>query len=73
MKLFCMILQWWIHACIHLSTPIQKKEGASQVAQLVKNPTANAGDPGLTPGSGRSPVEGKSDPRQLSCLEKSHH
>ena len=32
--------------------------GASQVAQMVKNPHANAGDAGLIPGSGRSPGGG---------------
>ena len=31
---------------------------ASQVAQVVKNPLANAGNVGLIPGSGRSPAEG---------------
>ena len=31
----------------------------------------NAGDPGLTPGSGRSPGEGNSNPLQYSCLENS--
>ena len=38
----------------------------------VKNPPANAGDsrdPGLTPGSGRSPGEGNGNPLQYSCLE----
>ena len=29
----------------------------------------NAGDPGLIPGSGRSPGEGKGNPLQYSCLE----
>ena len=29
----------------------------------------NAGDPGLIPGSGRSPGEGNGDPHQYSCLE----
>ena len=29
----------------------------------------NAGDPGSTPGSGRSPGEGNSNPLQYSCLE----
>ena len=33
--------------------------GTSLIAQLVKNPPANAGDLGLIPGSGRSPREGK--------------
>ena len=29
----------------------------------------NAGDPGLIPGSGRSPGEGNGNPPQYSCLE----
>ena len=29
----------------------------------------NAGDPGLIPGSGRSPGEGNDNPLQDSCLE----
>ena len=39
---------------------------------VVKNPSANAGDPGDTgsiPGSGRSPGEGNSNRFQYSCLE----
>ena len=46
--------------------------GASQVAQVVKNPPANAGDAGdagSTPGLGRSPGEGNGNPLQYSCLE----
>ena len=35
---------------------------ASLVAQLVKNPGCNAGDPGSVPGMGRSPGEGISYP-----------
>ena len=45
--------------------------GASQVAQVVKNPPANAGDAGdagSTPGLGRSPGEGNGNPLQYSCL-----
>ena len=39
---------------------------------VVKNPPANAGnirDPGLIPGSGRSPGGGHSNPLRYSCLE----
>ena len=36
---------------------------------MVKNPPANAGDPGSIPGSGRSPEEGNGNPPQCSCLE----
>ena len=45
---------------------------ASQVALVVKNPPANAGDirdVGSIPESGRSAKEGKGNPLQYSCLE----
>ena len=45
--------------------------GASLVAQMVNNPSANAGDLDLIPGSGRSPGEGNGYPLQYSCLENS--
>ena len=35
---------------------------------VVKNPPANAGDPGSIPGWGRSAGEGKGNPLQYSCL-----
>ena len=35
---------------------------------MVKNPPANAGDPGLIPGSGRCPGEGNGNSFQYSCL-----
>ena len=37
----------------------------------VKESAHNAGDPGLIPGSGRSPGEGNGNPLQYSCLENS--
>ena len=46
--------------------------GASQVALVVKNPPANAGDVRdacLIPGSGRSPGGGDGNPLKYSCLE----
>ena len=46
--------------------------GASQVALVVKNLPANAGDTrdaSSIPGSGRSPGGGHGDPLQSSCLE----
>ena len=49
-------------------------EGASLVAQLVKNPTANAGDSrnaGSIVGSGRSPGVGNGNPLQYSYPENS--
>ena len=45
---------------------------ASQVAEVVKNLPANAGDTrdnGLIPGLGRSPETGNGKPLQCSCLE----
>ena len=42
---------------------------ASQVALVVKNALANAGDAGSIPGSGRSPGGGPGNPLQYSCLE----
>ena len=50
------------------------EQAASLVAQMVKNPPANAGNvrnPGSIPGSGRSPGEGNGNPLQYSCLESS--
>ena len=35
---------------------------------MVKNPSANAGDAGSIPGSGRSPKEENGNPVQHSCL-----
>ena len=46
--------------------------GASQVALVVKNPLANAGDTGdsgLIPGLGRSSGGGNGNLLQYSCLE----
>ena len=37
-----------------------------------KESACNAGDPGLIPGSGRSPEEGNGNPLQYSCLENPH-
>ena len=42
---------------------------ASQVALVVKNPSANAGDAGLIPGWGRPPEGGYGNPLHYSCLE----
>ena len=39
------------------------------MAQLVKNPTCKAGDPGSIPRLGSSPEEGHGNPLQYSCLE----
>ena len=37
-----------------------------------KESTCNAGDPGLIPGSGRTPGGGHGNPFQYSCLESPH-
>ena len=50
---------------------IPMAKGASQVAIVVKNPPANAGDAGSMPGSGRSLDGGNGNPLQYSCLENS--
>ena len=41
----------------------------SLLDQIVKNPPANAGDPGSIPGSERSPGGRNGNPLQYSCLE----
>ena len=51
---------------------LMKSQGASQVALVVKNPAANAGDTkdsGLIHELGRSPGRGHGNPLQYSCLE----
>ena len=51
------------------------KAQASQVAPVVKDPSANPGDVrdrSSSPGLGRSLGEGNSNPLQYSCLGKSH-
>ena len=48
------------------------KTMASQVALVIKNPSANSGDirvTGSIPGLGRSPGGGHGNPLQYSCLE----
>ena len=47
-------------------------QGLPQVALVVKNPPANAGDVGSVPKLERSPGEGNGNPLQYSCLENPH-
>ena len=50
----------------------KRTPGASQVAQVVKNPPASTGDvreASLIPGLARSPGGGHGNPLQYSCLE----
>ena len=66
----CLVrhLSIFIHVINHSNS---KSPWPSQVALVVKNSPANAGnqDVGLIPESGRSPGEGHDDPLQYSCLE----
>ena len=58
--------------CSHRNSWIPLGHGASQVALVVENLPANAGDirdGGTIPGSGRSPGGGYGNPLQYSCLE----
>ena len=55
--------------------PLGVNFGASQVALMVKNLPANAGDirdMGSIPGLGRFPAGGHGSPFQYSCLKESH-
>ena len=45
-----------------------KRDGASEVVVVVKNPPANTGDLGSIPGSGTYPRGGHGNPLQYSCL-----
>ena len=61
--------RWWGNPFLILKVVSQ---WASQVAIVVKNPPANAGDTRdacSIPGSGRSPRGGHGNPLQYSCLE----
>ena len=53
--------------CVFLSC-VKLNSGAFLVAQMVKNPPANAVNWSLIPRSGRSPGEGNDNPLQYSCM-----
>ena len=58
-----------VHDFLEVST---NNNWASQVALVIKNLSANAGDTrdtGLIPRLGRSPRGGSDNPHQFSCLE----
>ena len=64
------------HLAIRIGVPdwSPTSRGSSQVALVVKNPPANAGDVrdmGLIPGLGRSHGGGNGNPLQYSCLGNS--
>ena len=48
---------------------MQQALWAFQVVLVVKNLPANAGDPSMIPGLGRSPGGGHGNPLQCSCLK----
>ena len=58
------LISFFIHVFMHSAW-------ASLVAQMIKNPPANAGDRRSIPESGRSPGEGNGNPLQYSCLVNS--
>ena len=66
------ILAWRVHGSQRVGlSDFQREARASQVALVVKNPPANAGDigdEGSIPAWGRSPGEGNGNPLQYSCL-----
>ena len=63
---FSVMTTWSVHLKCHTPHTLWTHfPGGSEV----KNLPANAGDPGLIPGSGRSPGVGNGDPLQYSCLE----
>ena len=67
---------FYLYQLPYSSTPFGNRSWvACQVALMVKNSPANAGDvrdAGLIPGLGRSPAEGHGKPLQYSFLENPH-
>ena len=68
-----MDVRWYlIVVLIYISLLMRDVEGASEVALMVKNLPANAGDirdTGSILGLGRSSEEGHGNPLKYSCLE----
>ena len=64
-------LPCFFHDPANVGNLISGSSAFSLVAQLVKNPLANAGDLVSIPGLGRSPGEGKGYPLQYFGLENS--
>ena len=62
-------LGWELERHPQLSLATRGEDWASLVAQMVKAPACNAGDPGSIPGMGRTPGDGNGNPLQYSCLE----
>ena len=66
-KYYCLIS--FIHSLTQIFIKLQLP--VSQSGSVGKESSCKAGDPGLIPGSGRSPGEGNGNPLQYSCLENS--
>ena len=62
-----MLYTPWVWANIY--TVLIIRIGGFPGGSEVKASACNAGDPGLIPGSGRSPGEGNGNPLQHSCME----
>ena len=72
MSLYCeTTVTWYVNYTSIFLNVGTDHTGGSQVALMVKNPPANAGDArdmGSIPGSGRSPGGGHGNSIQYSCL-----
>ena len=74
-RIFIIFVHCWILRTENGTWHIVRLSKASQMALVVKNLPANAGDitdSGSIPGSGRSPGGGHGNPLQYSCLENPH-
>ena len=68
---------WWaaVYGVAQSQTRLKRLSSSKYMCRLPwwlrdkKNPSTNAGDMGLIPGSGRSPREGNGKSPQYSCLE----
>ena len=68
----CPTWQQWITALLTrllLPAHVSSDSWGFPHSSVGKERACNAGDPGLIPGSGRSPGEGTGNPLQYSCLE----
>ena len=54
-----------------LNNMSQRSHAGFSGGSVVRNPPANAGDPGSIPGLGSSSGEGNGNPLQYCCLENS--
>ena len=71
-------LKWTKYSCdvfiteetkISISNSLKVEPESFPCSSVSKESACSAGDPGLIPGSGRSPGEGNDKPLQYSCLE----